>query len=163
MNVNYGMMDNMDCGVIIQPMVDDVKETFATRFLRLKEATGLSYERLSDAVFDATGVRISGQAMHKWAQGGNIEESQLETLAAYFKRTPAWFRYGIGPEISEEQIELSRAITELPEQSRQQTLDFLKYQIERAQPLFSKQQTSHYLKMIDSIIKDMDGKKKQDQ
>lgn len=74
---NSGMLDN------------DTPESFNTRFTRLKDESGLSFEALSDEIYKATGVRVTNAALHKYTKGGNIDEPTLEALAAYFGKTPA--------------------------------------------------------------------------
>lgn len=130
-------------------MIENVG-TFAARFEQLRG--GMSYQTLSDAVHRKSGIRISPQAMHLWSKGGEISEENLAVLAEFFGVSKAWLRYGEG--------DLEDALVQLPEESRQQVFDFIRYKIERADTQIASQSLPDYLAMIDRIKDDMNKRTK---
>jgi len=64
------------------------QETFANRLTQLIRDHGISHAEIGRV------VGVSGQAVGKWAKGGNIEYDNLKTLAAHFDVNWIWLRYG---------------------------------------------------------------------
>ena len=64
------------------------QETFADRLGRLIHEHSTSHAEIGRV------VGVSGQAVGKWAKGGNIEYDNLQTLAEHFKVNWIWLRYG---------------------------------------------------------------------
>ena len=102
------------------------------------------------------GVSVSYQAVHKWLNGGGITDEMLEALARAYRVSPAWLKYGEG----RKREPLQEVFEALPDDNRQQVLDFIRYQVTMSTPLAAREQTARYLAMIDKIRTDMDGKKK---
>lgn len=140
-------------------MVDKNKEdTFADRFERLRG--GMSYQALSDGIARKTGVRISPQALHKWSHGGNIDQDNVKLVAEFFGVNEAWLIYGTG---AESKLSLDEVVNALPPAEAEKTVDFIKYQLERAATetqLFAEDpaRLTDYLKFIDRLITSRKGR-----
>lgn len=63
-------------------------ETFASRLSNLINENGISHAEIGRV------VGVSGQAVGKWAKGGNIEFDNLQALANHFGVNWVWLRYG---------------------------------------------------------------------
>lgn len=64
------------------------EETFASRLTSLIKEKGVSHAEIGRV------VGVSGQAVGKWAKGGNIEYDNLRALAKFFDVNWIWLRYG---------------------------------------------------------------------
>jgi PAS domain-containing protein len=64
------------------------EETFASRLSTLIKEKGVSHAEIGRV------VGVSGQAVGKWAKGGNIEYDNLRALAKFFDVNWIWLRYG---------------------------------------------------------------------
>lgn len=64
------------------------QETFATRLSGLIQEHHISHAEIGRI------VGVSGQAVGKWAKGGNIEYENLKALSAHFGVNWIWLRYG---------------------------------------------------------------------
>jgi len=64
------------------------QETFADRLGHLIHENSTSHAEIGRV------VGVSGQAVGKWAKGGNIEYDNLQTLAEHFNVNWIWLRYG---------------------------------------------------------------------
>lgn len=64
------------------------QETFASRLSNLINENGISHAEVGRI------VGVSGQAVGKWAKGGNIEFDNLQALANHFGVNWVWLRYG---------------------------------------------------------------------
>lgn len=134
-------------------MVDKSKtETFAERFDRLRG--GMSYQALADGIQRKTGVQITPQALHKWSQGGAADPKNAKATAEFFGVTEAYFMFGTGAESS---LSLEEVLGALPAEERERTVDFIRYQLERASTetsLFAEDpaRLGTYLKFIDRLV-----------
>jgi Tfp pilus assembly protein PilV len=159
MRVNPRLLDDGRKRVETQPMVDKSREeTFADRFERLRG--GMSYEALSEAIHRKTGVQISAQALHKWSKGGKADAANLKAVADFFGVNEAWLSYGTG---RDSQLSLDEVINALPPTEAEKTVDFIKYQLERAATetqLFAEDpaRLTAYLKFIDRLMISRKGK-----
>jgi hypothetical protein len=154
MRVNPSLLDARLSRGKNQPMVEKV-ETFGERFEKLRG--GMSFQALSDAIYRKTGIRISAQGIHKWSKGGGIEQDKLKLLAEFFGVTEAWLTYGEAPAPT-----LDEAVGKLPDESRQEVLDFIRYKFSRAEGLIASDVASDYHVMIDRIRKDMEDRLRRD-
>lgn len=111
----------------------------------------MSFQSLSDAIRKKTGVSISAQAMHLWANGGGITEPNLKAVADYFGVSAMWLGFGVEP--ARESLE--DVLRSMPPDDRQQALDFISYKLERNETLGTAERTAHYLSLIDRIKRDM--------
>jgi PAS domain-containing protein len=64
------------------------QETFAARLSGLINENSISHAKVGRI------VGVSGQAVGKWAKGGNIEYENLQALATHFGVNWVWLRYG---------------------------------------------------------------------
>jgi len=64
------------------------QETFAARLSGLINENSISHAEVGRI------VGVSGQAVGKWAKGGNIEYDNLQALATHFGVNWVWLRYG---------------------------------------------------------------------
>ncbi len=64
------------------------QETFAARLSGLINENSISHAKVGRI------VGVSGQAVGKWAKGGNIEFDNLQSLATHFGVNWVWLRYG---------------------------------------------------------------------
>ena len=64
------------------------QENFAARLSGLIIENSISHAEVGRI------VGVSGQAVGKWAKGGNIEYDNLQTLASHFGVNWVWLRYG---------------------------------------------------------------------
>lgn len=64
------------------------QETFASRLTQLIREREVSHAEIGRV------VGVSGQAVGKWAKGGNIEYENLKAVAAHFDVNWIWLRYG---------------------------------------------------------------------
>lgn len=64
------------------------EENFAARLAKLIQERNMSHAEVGRA------VGVSGQAVGKWAKGGNIEYANLQALAKLFDVNWIWLRYG---------------------------------------------------------------------
>lgn len=65
-----------------------LQDTFSTRLSRLMVDQAESHAEIGRV------VGVSGQAVGKWARGGNIEYDNLRSLAQHFDVNWIWLRYG---------------------------------------------------------------------
>jgi transcriptional regulator with XRE-family HTH domain len=139
-------------------------DTFNTRFIRLKEQSGLSFEALSQAIAERTGISISHAALHKYASGGNIDEPTLEALSTYFGKSPAWFRYGVDPDFANTFEVIGEMVEQLPHEPKQMVLNLLKYEFaDSAAKIVSEPGVSvTYTEFVERVLRDMDLKRAAD-
>lgn len=64
------------------------QETFANRLTGLIQEHSISHAEIGRV------VGVSGQAVGKWAKGGNIEYENLKSLSTHFGVNWIWLRYG---------------------------------------------------------------------
>jgi PAS domain-containing protein len=64
------------------------QETFASRLTKLIREHSISHAEVGRV------VGVSGQAVGKWAKGGNIEYENLKALAKHLSVNWIWLRYG---------------------------------------------------------------------
>lgn len=64
------------------------QDTFASRLTQLIREHDTSHAEIGRV------VGVSGQAVGKWAKGGNIEYENLKSLASHFDVNWIWLRYG---------------------------------------------------------------------
>lgn len=64
------------------------QDTFASRLTQLIREHNISHAEIGRM------VGVSGQAVGKWAKGGNIEYENLKSLASHFDVNWIWLRYG---------------------------------------------------------------------
>lgn len=92
--------------------------------------------------------------------GSKLYKSQnLFRTADVLRKSARWLALGEGPESPPEMA--YDAITHLPEQKTQQSLDFLQFQWDQANGMIASEKIAHYTAMIDGIRRDMERRKKE--
>jgi len=129
---------------------------FAERFEKLRGKQ--TYQELSDAIFQRFNVRITPQAMNKWAkQSGGITPDNARIIAEYFDVTPGWLLFGESAAAKIEDL-----VRDLPGDGAQQALDFLEYKTERASEFMAAEKLARYMSMIERIRADLHKRKNSD-
>lgn len=131
---------------------DDLS-TFAGRFKWAIERSPNNQSALAAAIGASTGT------ITQWKTGETKKyDAELVVKAAQFLDVDVeWLVLGEGsPErIRKTSLRMAQIVDGLPQDPRQQTLDFISYQITKAAPLMAGERAAHYHQMIDSIIRDM--------
>ena len=98
-------------------------------------------------------VVVSPQAVTKWLQTGKISRENATDVARVLGISIDALLGGISPEGAK----TGQVIDALPEESQQQVLDFILYQIDRNEGFFATEpkKAAHYSDMIDRIKADM--------
>lgn len=125
--------------------------TFASRFQQLKGRA--SFQALSDAVYRATGIRITAQAMHKWTEGGNINRANARVLADFFGVTEAWLLYGVG---REHEVLLEDALRDLERGAARQVLDYIRYHLERHSRQLTADKMQTYIGLLERLQSELE-------
>lgn len=127
--------------------------TFAGRFSwALSRMTG-SQLQLADAIDASPGV------ITQWKTGLTQAFDAVKVIKAaqFLDVDVEWLVLGEGsPErIRKTSMQMAEIVDNLPRDPRQQTLDFISYQLTKAEPLMAGERSAHYHQMIESIIADM--------
>lgn len=101
---------------------------------------------------------VSAQAVTKWIQTGQISRANA-TEVARILGVSLDALLGGG---QSGRAQIGDAIDSLPEEQQQQVLDFIRYKIERSEDFIASEKAAHYMKMIDRIKADMEGRKGRD-
>lgn len=131
-----------------------VKTAFANRLKEICEEEGLPDHGRQTAL--AKRFDVSQQAAKKWLSGESLPEMEKLILIANWARVNiTWLVQGTGPKrtnvVDTKALVLSEAIEGLPDDSKQQVLDFISYKIERADGLFTGERLSRYMTMLDAF------------
>lgn len=133
-------------------------ETVGDRIKRLRLAV---QPRLTQAALaKAIGCTRSAIAQVEGGMSNSLNAENIAKAAQYFGRNSVWLATGEGPEYPSDAV--SEALEALPVEGRQQTLDFIFYQIERAKDVFT-DRPGGYTRMIERITKDMQRRKSADE
>ncbi len=107
----------------------------------------------------AAAMGASTGTITQWKTGETEKhDAELVVKAAQFLDVDVeWLVLGDGsPErIRKTSLRMAEIVDALPRDPRQQTLDFISYQVTRAEPLMAGEKSAHYHQMIESIIQDM--------
>lgn len=107
----------------------------------------------------AEAMGASPAVVTQWKTGPtkNYDAVMAVKAARFLNVDSEWLILGVGtPErISKTSSQVAEIISGLPRDPRQQTLDFISYQLTKAEPLLIGEKAAHYHKMIDAIIDDM--------
>jgi len=127
--------------------------TFAARFKWAIERSPHNQTALAAAIGATTGT------ITQWKTGDTKKyDAELVIKAAQFLDVDVeWLVTGQGsPErIRKTSLRMAEIVDGLPSDPRQQTLDFISYQVTKAEPLMAGEKAAHYHRMIESIIQDM--------
>lgn len=108
---------------------------------------------------------VTQGATKKWLSGeGYPTMEKLIAICEWAGVNLNWLTLGTGPKrtdtVDTKSLVLGEAIESMPEDERQQVLDFITYKFERSSaPLFAGERMARYLKMIDAFKRDRDGKR----
>jgi transcriptional regulator with XRE-family HTH domain len=131
---------------------DDLS-TFAGRFKWAIARSPNNQSALATAMGASTGT------ITQWKTGETKKfDAELVVKAAQFLDVDVeWLVLGEGsPErIRKTSLRMAQIVDGLPKDPRQQTLDFISYQITKSEPLMAGERSAHYHHMIESIIQDM--------
>lgn len=131
---------------------DDLS-TFSARFKWALERSPNNQTALASAIGASTGT------ITQWKTGETKKyDAELVVKAAQFLDVDVeWLVLGEGhPErVRKTSQQMAQIVDSLPREPRQQTLDFISYQITKAEPLMVGERAANYHKMIEAIITDM--------
>jgi len=147
--VNSALLAQKNLSGSIQPMVTTLGDVIRQALARLGRTQG----------WLAESARVSPQAVTKWIKTGEISRENAVEVARLLELPVDALLGGVSPAGAE----LGGAIDALPDESRQQVLDFVRYKFERAEGLIASEQAAHYVKMIDRIKADYERRKDGDQ
>ena len=124
---------------------------------RIREALG------NDTPYDASrrlrerGVQISAQSIYEWLKGSEVKEDNLEQLAAEYGTTCAWLRYGAGDARAPSDVatEGGQLMERLPDEVRQETLDFIGYKLSRPDVQIAEETRASYLRFTEAVRADL--------
>jgi len=127
--------------------------TFAGRFTwAVSNMTG-TQEQLATAMGASPGV------ITQWKSGQtqNFDAVKVIKAAQFLNVDVEWLVLGDGtPErMRKTSLHMAQIVDSLPREPRQQTLDFISYQITKSEALMTGEKGAHYHKMIEEIIQDM--------
>ena len=131
--------------------------TFAGRLEWAIERKKCNYSELARA------MSVAPSVITQWRTGltKSYEAVNIIKAARFLNVDVEWLVMG---DVGHERCtmigaELSEILNDLPAGPMQQTLDFISYQIDRAEGLLATEKATDYHKMIDKIIQDMKTKK----
>lgn len=99
----------------------------------------------------AEAVGVSPQAVTKWIQTGQIRRENAKAVAEVLGLSIDTL---LGHSKSDE-AQIGQVVEALPDEHRQQVLDFIQYKIEKSEAFMTTDKIAHYLKLIDNIKADM--------
>lgn len=127
--------------------------TFAGRFSWAIDQHPGTQNDLADA------MGASAAVITQWKTGQTLAFDAVKAIkAAQFLNVDVeWLVLGEGsPErIRKTSQQMAQIVDGLPKEPRQQTLDFISYQITKAEPLMAGEKSARYHKMIETIVQDM--------
>lgn len=127
--------------------------TFAGRFSWALSKMAGSQLQLAEAIDASPGV------ITQWKTGQTQAFDAVKVIkAAQFLNVDVeWLVLGEGSSerIRKTSQQMAQIVDSLPREPRQQTLDFISYQITKAEPLMAGEKSAHYHHMIEAIIQDM--------
>lgn len=103
---------------------------------------------------------ISGTAVSQWESGEtkSVKPEHLFKIARRLGKSAEWLVTGEGTDLPREL--LYDALADLPNNNPQQSLDFIQYQIERADGLIASDKIARYVAMIEAFKRDMGTRRK---
>lgn len=124
------------------------------RIREAREALKLTQEDLGSV------AGISGTAVSLWESGDtkSIKPEHLFKIARKLRKSAEWLVTGEGTQLPRE--ELYDALSQLPADTPQQSLDFIQYQIEKAEGVIASDKIARYVAMIEDFKRDMERRKK---
>jgi transcriptional regulator with XRE-family HTH domain len=135
----------------------DEKGAFAARLNEVCSDMGLPAERGRQTGL-AKLFKLTPNAVRKWLLGEGLPEMEVAiAIAKWGGVNFDWLMTGRGVKhgvnVDTKAIVLGEAIQELPEDERQQTIDFVRYKIERSTAALSAEKIGRYMVMLDAFAK----------
>jgi transcriptional regulator with XRE-family HTH domain len=131
-----------------------IRAAFALRMNELADDIGVPRRGRQTALGKTFGV--TPKAARKWLTGEGLPE--LGTAVAIANRAGVnvvWLLQGVGPKrgqaVDGEKIALTEGIDELPQEDRQQVLDFIGFKFSRADGWFVGEKLARYMKLLDNL------------
>ncbi len=140
----------------------DERAAFAARLHELCDDQGLPSERGRQSALAAE-FKVSPNAARKWLLADGLPELEMAIrIAKWGKVNIEWLLTGRGPKrgsiVETKAIVLGEALQDLPTEALQQTIDFIKYKIERSPTLFTGEKLARYMAMLDAFASAPKGK-----
>lgn len=122
---------------------------FAERFEHLR--AGRSYGELSDQIYEATGIRITPQALHRWSRGASPTEQNAAAVAKFFGVSTQWLLHGITPR---HDTPIDQIVSAPPDTERREVLEMLRFCVWRASQRHAAEEPSlaAYRVVLDEIL-----------
>lgn len=101
---------------------------------------------------------VSYQAAKKWLDGdGWPDMDHVLVICQRAEVNINWLLQGMGPkkglQVDANKLGILEAIDALPIDDRQQTFDFIRYKVEKADGWFAEEKLARYMTMLDRITK----------
>lgn len=135
-------------------MLSAMAETVGERLRRARDEAGLTQEQLAQDI----GATRSAISQVELGISNSLNAENLTKAAQRTGKNPKWLATGEGPE--NDPSALGAILQEFSDDTRQQTFDFIEYQIDRAKDTLGADKVNSYHKMIERIKADMAKKKK---
>lgn len=107
----------------------------------------------------AKAIGASPAMVTQWKTGQTMQFDAVKVIKAaqFLDVDVEWLVLGDGhPErIRKTSMQMAQIVDSLPSNPRQQTLDFISYQITKTEPLMAGEKAARYRQMIETIIHDM--------
>lgn len=131
-----------------------IPTTMGDRIKAARDALGITQEALGAV------AGISGSAVSQLESGASksINPENLFKIARKLGKSAEWLVTGEGTELPREEI--YEALADLPDDTPQHSLDFIQYQIEKADGLMASDKIARYVAMIESFKRDLDKRRK---
>lgn len=134
-------------------MLSVMADTVGDRLRRARDEAGLSQEALAKEI----GVTRSAISQVELGISISLNAENLTQAARRMGKNPLWLATGDGPE--DDPSALGTILEALSDAGRQQTFDFIEYQVDRAGDALGPEKINSYHKMIEKIKTDMAKKK----
>lgn len=128
-------------------------ETMGDRIRRSREQLGITQAELGAVA----GISASAIGQCESGDTKQMKPENLFKIARKLGKSAEWLVTGEGTELPRES--LYNALSELPGDSPQQSLDFLQYQIEKADGFIAREKMASYMAMIEDFKRDMKKRK----
>ena len=144
-NVNPKLLAPLLDPFKLQPMVTDLGNVILEALDRLGQTQSWLAEQ----------VGVSNQAVTKWIRTGQIGRENIQDVANALQITTDALLGGVSSAGST----IGRIVESLPDEPKQEVLDFLLYKIDRADTPLLTEKRNDYIRMIKGIVEDMEKRK----
>lgn len=138
---------------------DEVR-AFAVRLNELCDDMGVPPKGQARQTLVGKLFGVTQKGARRWLEGEGLPETKkCIQIATWGSVNFEWLMTGRGPKaMKEAKFWLVEALEDMG-QSGQEAINFLKYSIERSQPLIASEKAARYVRMLDSMTADMAKKK----